>query len=49
MNTITRIWELAKAFFLSIVNVFDRIVTSTFGSSNKRQVDHYTEEIEGIN
>jgi preprotein translocase subunit SecA len=49
MDTITRIWELAKAFFLSIVNVFDRIVTSTFGSSNKRQVDHYTEEIEDIN
>ena len=49
MDTITRIWELIKAFFLSIVNVFDQIVTSTFGSSNKRQVDHYTEEIEGIN
>jgi len=49
MDTITRIWELIKAFFLSLVNVFDQVVTSTFGSSNKRQVDHYSEEIEGIN
>ncbi|MBT3891662.1 MAG: preprotein translocase subunit SecA, partial [Planctomycetaceae bacterium] len=49
MDTIIRIWELIKAFFLSIVNVFDQVVTSTFGSSNKRQVDHYNEEIEGIN
>ena len=49
MDTIIRIWELIKAFFLSIVNVFDQVVTSTFGSSNKRQVDYYSEEIEGIN
>ena len=49
MDTIIRIWELIKAFFLSVVNVFDQVVTSTFGSSNKRQVDYYSEEIGGIN
>ncbi|MEC7566161.1 MAG: SEC-C metal-binding domain-containing protein [Planctomycetota bacterium] len=49
MDTITRIWELITAFFLSIVNVFDRIITSTFGSSNKRQVDQYSDEIVQIN
>ena len=49
MDIFVRIWELISAFFLGLVNTFDSIVTSAFGSSNKRQVDKYLAVVEQIN
>jgi len=49
MDIFVRIWELLSAFFLGLVNSFDSIVTSAFGSSNKRQVDKYLGIVEEIN
>ncbi|MEC9095622.1 MAG: hypothetical protein VX776_03255, partial [Planctomycetota bacterium] len=49
MDIFVRIWELISAFFNGLVNAFDSIVTSMFGSSNKRQVDIYLNAVEEIN
>ena len=49
MDIFVRIWELISAFFLGLVNTFDSVVTSAFGSSNKRQVDKYLAVVEQIN
>ena len=49
MDIFVRIWELISAFFNGLVNAFDSVVTSMFGSSNKRQVDIYLNAVEEIN
>ena len=44
-----RIWELISAFFGGIVNIFERLVTQFFGSSNERLVKQYAKQVNEIN
>ena len=49
MNQLERIWELLSLFFGSLLRLFERGVTSLFGSSNARYVKRLQNKVDAIN
>ncbi|MHB8973247.1 MAG: preprotein translocase subunit SecA [Pirellulaceae bacterium] len=49
MELLERIWELIGLFFTGLTRVFERTITSVFGSSNARYIKKLQARVEAIN
>ncbi|MEX0866980.1 MAG: DEAD/DEAH box helicase, partial [Pirellulales bacterium] len=49
MEILERVWEIVSAFFGGVLRVFERTLTSAFGSSNARYVKKLQPKVEAIN